>query len=303
LAPQTVARVLGVREQPGQPILTTLLNALKARRLLLVLDNCEHLLDACAHLTDALLRQCPGVHILTTSCEALGIAGELAWRVPSLALPDSQRLPSVDELAQCEAVRLFTERAAFAQPGFGLTSQNAAAVAAICARVDGIPLAIELAAARVRGLPPEQIATRLDERFRLLTGGSRTALPRQQTLRATIDWSYNLLTEAERTLLRRLAVFVGGCTIEAAEAVGAGDGREAAEVLEPLLRLVDKSLVQVDEQGPEARYRLLETVRQYARDRLLDTDEAAFAAAWAAGQALTVDEALAEALAEEGGDG
>jgi predicted ATPase len=271
--PQAVAAAVGVREEPGRPLLATLTDALKPRRLLLVLDNCEHLVDACARLADALLRACPQVHLLATSREALGIAGETPRRVPSLALPDARQPPSAEAVAHSEAVRLFAERAATAAPGFAVTAENAAAVVAICRRLDGIPLALELAAARVRVLPPQQLAARLEDRFRLLTGGSRTAPPRQQTLRATLDWSYALLSEPERALFERLAVFAGGWTLEAAEAVGADPEEEwigAGEVLDLLTRLVDKSLVVVAEAQPggTARYRLLETVRQYGGQRL-----------------------------------
>jgi class 3 adenylate cyclase len=223
LVPQTVAQVLGVREEPGRTITQTLVDYLRPKKLLLLLDNCEHLLTACAQLADTLLRACPDLRILASSREGLNIAGETTYRIPSLSLPPvgaGQSVPSTPEsLSQYEAVRLFIERAQSAQPSFTVTNQNAPAVAQLCYRLDGIPLAIELAAARVRALPVEQIAARLDDRFRLLTGGSRTALPRQQTLRALIDWSYDLLSPEEQTLLRRLSVFAGGWTLEAAEAV------------------------------------------------------------------------------------
>src|SRR5579884_1061615 len=272
LVPQTVASTLGIREEPGQRLLETLQQHLKPKSLLLLLDNCEHLSAACAQLAETLLQACPNLRILASSREALGIAGELAYRVPSLSLPELPRLPSaeaalVPALARCEATRLFVERAALSYPGFALTEQNAPAVAQVCVRLDGIPLAIELAAARIKVLSADQIAARLDDRFRLLTGGSRTALPRQQTLRALIDWSYDLLSEAERTLLRRLSVFAGGWTLEAAEAVC------SADALHLLTSLVDKSLAVYEEQAGEARYRLLETVREYARDRLLESGE------------------------------
>ena len=219
LLPQTVAATLEVREQPGQPLLTTLLTALKARRLLLVLDNCEHLVEACAHLAASLLRACPHLRLLATSREALGMAGETTWRVPSLALPDPAHRPPLDRLPQYDAVRLFLDRAQASRPGFALTPGNAAAVVQLCARLDGIPLALELAAVRVKVLPVEQLAAHLDDSLALLSGGNRTALPRHQTLRAAIDWSYDLLAEPEQVLLRRLAVFAGGFTLEAAEAV------------------------------------------------------------------------------------
>jgi non-specific serine/threonine protein kinase len=259
---------------------------------LLVLDNCEHLIEACAELADDLLHACPGLKILASSREALGVAGETAYRVPSLTLPDPRPAAATPAmLARCEAARLFVERAHAAQPRFALTDSNAPAVAALCRRLDGIPLALELAAARVRVLPVEQILARLDDRFRLLVGGSRTALPRQQTLRALIDWSYDLLPEDERRLLRQLSVFVGGATLEAVEEVGRWDGgrrtdeelvRPSSSVVRPdsdidvldlLTQLINKSLVVVDDDGPTARYRLLETIRQYAREKLLDAGQ------------------------------
>jgi predicted ATPase len=249
-----------------------LVDALKPKKLLLVLDNCEHLLSACAQVADALLRGCPNVQILATSREGLNITGEQTYRVPSLTLPDPRKLPPSERLQEFEAVRLFTDRAALGLPSFILTPANAATVAQVCRRLDGIPLAIELAAARVKALPVEKIAERLDDRFRLLTGGSRTALPRQQTLRALIDWSYDLLSESERSLLRRLSVFTGGWTSEAAEAVCAGEGMEGWEVLDRLTALVEKSLVVYEEHSGEPRYRLLETVRLYSRDRLLEVE-------------------------------
>ncbi|MGH2355976.1 MAG: protein kinase domain-containing protein, partial [Chloroflexota bacterium] len=221
LVPQAVAAALGVRETPGRPVADTLVDTLAPRCLLLVLDNCEHLVAACAALAEALLRACPDLQILATSREALGLLGETTWPVPALSLPAATALPvaRVAEVAEHEAVRLFTERAAASSPGFALTEQNAAAVAEICRRLDGLPLAIELAAARVRALSVQQIAARLDDRFRLLTAGRRAALPHQQTLRASMDWSYELLAEPERQVLRRLAVFAGGWPLEAAEAV------------------------------------------------------------------------------------
>jgi class 3 adenylate cyclase len=205
LIPKAVASAVGIPEQPGRPLTEAVLHYLQPRTPLLLLDNCEHLLEACAQLADALLQACPNLRILATGREPLGITGELTYRVPSLSLPDLKRLPSLETLTQYEAVRLFVERAAFSKPGFRITTSNAAGVAKVTHRLDGIPLAIELAAARVKALPVDVIATRLDDQFRLLTGGSRTGLPRHQTLRATLDWSYNLLSEDERTLLRRLS--------------------------------------------------------------------------------------------------
>ena len=276
LVPQAVADVLGIKEQAEQPIPRTLVDALRSKRLLLVLDNCEHLVAACASLAADLLRNCPGVHVLATSREALNVAGEQSYRVPSLTLPDPKQAPTGESLSQFEAVRLFIERAKAVQPAFAVTDANAPAVAQVCWRLDGIPLALELAAARVRSLAVEEVNARLDQRFRLLTGGFRTALPRQQTLRALIDWSYDLLTGTEKTLLRRLSVFAGGWTLAAAEGVCPAGGMEDWEVLEGLTGLVDKSLVVYGEQaeGGGDRYRLLETVRQYAQERLQESGEA-----------------------------
>jgi non-specific serine/threonine protein kinase len=262
-----------VRDDASRPLLTTLAAALHAQQLLVVLDNCEHLIEACARLVDALVRTCPRVQVLATSREALGIAGETAYRVPSLRLPTGPELP-LDAVRQSEAVRLFTERAAAVQPSFALTSANAQAVVQVCQRLDGIPLALELAAARVRALSADQVAARLDHRFRLLAGGSRTALPRQQTLRATIDWSYELLTEPEQTLFVRLAAFVGGWSLEAAETICAGGGLEREDVLDLLIRLVEKSLVLTVGADSAQRYVLLETLRHYGREKLVTEGEA-----------------------------
>ncbi|HZO32361.1 MAG TPA: LuxR C-terminal-related transcriptional regulator [Chloroflexota bacterium] len=269
LVPGTVASGLGLKEQPGRPILQTVREYVQDRSLLLILDNCEHLVEACAALADDLLRTCPGLQILATSREVLGVAGEIPWRVPSLAVVAEVGDSSIDELRACEAIHLFVERATTFSPSFNLDTSNSHSVVQMCRRLDGVPLAIELAAARVRLLAPEQIAARLDDRFKLLTGGSRAALPRQQTLRATIDWSYDLLSDAERTLLRRLAVFAGGWTLEAAEQMCAVD-----DTLDVLGHLVDKSLVLVDQApGKEARFRMLETIRQYAEERLVEAGE------------------------------
>jgi predicted ATPase/DNA-binding CsgD family transcriptional regulator len=275
LVPQVVASTLGVREAQDRPLTETLSKHLGSRKMLLALDNCEHLVEGCAALADGLLRACPNLRILATSREALGIAGERAWLVPSLSLPDPQDLPPpLEELPHYEAVRLFVERAGAVTSAFELTEDNAPAVAQLCRGLDGMPLAIELAAARVRVLSVEQIASRLKDSFGLLTGGSRTSLPRQHTLRATIDWSYELLSENEQVLFRRLSVFAGGFTLKAAEAVCAGEGLEREEVLDLLTSLVDKSLVLVaQQQGGEARYRLLETVRQYSREKLNEAGE------------------------------
>lgn len=275
LVPQAVAAALGVPEQPGRAVRDTLTDALRPKTLLLILDNCEHLLAACADLAGLLLRAARGVRILATSREPLDVQGETVRRVPSLALPASREGLSAEQLTRYEAARLFVERAVLAQPEFAVTARNAAAVAQIVIRLDGIPLAIELAATRVKVLTVEQIAARLDDRFRLLTGGSRSSLPRHQTLRAAMDWSYELLAPPERTMLRRLAVFVGGWTLEAAESICAGRPITRQQVLDLLTELADKSLVIVEADRDEARYRLAETVRQYALDRLLESREAA----------------------------
>jgi non-specific serine/threonine protein kinase len=290
LVAQSMAGTLGVHQQPGRPLLATLGDYLRSKRLLLVLDNCEHLLDACAELADALLRAAPHLKIMTSSREVLGIAGEVAYRVPPLALPESAEA-SPRMLLRSDCVRLFYERAQAANSAFVLTEQNARAIVEICRRLDGIPLAIELAAARVRLLKVEQIASRLDDRFRLLSGGSRTALPRQQTLQALIDWSWDLLESRDQILLRRLAVFSGGWTLEAAEfictdsspAAPAARPKEepsthtfdSGNVLDLLGELVDKSLVVVLEQEKKTRFDMLQTIRQYALERLVAASEAA----------------------------
>ena len=237
---QNVAQALGVREEAGKLLLQSLTAALKGKGLLLVLDNCEHLLAACAQLVDTLLRASPGVRVLASSREGLGIAGETLYRIPSLSLPDLKQRATPASLTTYEAVRLFVERAMAALPAFAVTNQSAPALDQLCVRLDGIPLAIELAAARVRSLSVEDINSRLDHRFRLLTGGSRTALPRQQTLKALIDWSYDLLSDQEKTLLARLSVFAGGWTLAAAEKVYSGARVEDWEVLDLVSSLVDR---------------------------------------------------------------
>ena len=273
LVPQTVASALGLRE-PARMVTEALVDFLRDRSLLLLMDNCEHVLAASAGLCALLLRSCPHLRVMATSRETLGVGGELTYRVPPLSLPDPQQPPSPDTVNQYAAIRLLVERAVVHQPAFKVTTSNVIAIAEICRRLDGIPLAIELAAARVKVLSVEQIAARLNDRFRLLTGGARTDLPHHQTLRAAMDWSYDLLSDEERTLLRRLGVFVGGLTLEAAEGVCTGDGIDAAGVLDLLSRLVDKSLLVVDDASDGAvRYRLLETVRQYALDRLGESGE------------------------------
>jgi predicted ATPase/class 3 adenylate cyclase len=251
----SLAQVFGLQEHPFSTLVTLLMDYLRDKKILLILDNCEHLIEACARLADDLLHQCAGLKILASSREAVGIAGEVIYHTPSLA--DS------------ESMQLFTERALAANPNFHLTENNTRFVAQTCSRLDGIPLAIELAAARAKLLSPEQIALRLDDRFRLLVGGSRTALPRQQTLRALIDWSYDLLSEEEKRLFRTASVFVGGWALDALEAVA-----EDPNTLEHLEQLVNKSLVITAERENEMRYFMLETIRQYAREKLFDAKEA-----------------------------
>ena len=275
LVPKTVASALDVPEQPGRDMIETLVDALRLKNLLLVLDNCEHLRTVCGDLGVAVLRACPEVRLLVTSQEGLRVPGETLWRVPSLSLPDARHLRLPEDLAEYEAVRLFVERAMAVAPGFIVTTENAHAVAQVCRRLDGIPLAIELAAARVKVLAVEQIASRLDDRFRLLSEGSRMVLPRQQTLLATMDWCYGLLSGSEQALLQRLSVFAGGWSFEAAEAVCAGGEVGASDILDLLTQLVDKSLVMTETHGAEARYRLLETVRQYGDEKLQSAGEAA----------------------------
>ena len=259
LVAQQVAVGMHVPERVGTATLELLIDAVGGDRVLLVLDNCEHIVDAAAGLAEAMLRACPRLSILATSRAALGVASETAWLVPPLACG--------------EAVQLFVERAQSTQPSFALTDGNAPSLSEICRRLDGIPLAIELAAARVRVLSPEQIARRLDDAFRLLTAGSRTALPRHRTLRATMEWSFNLLGEREQTLLRRLSVFSGSFTLDAAEVVCAGGTLEADDILDGVAALVDKSLVVMEAGDGVARYRLLETVRQYGLERLTEAGE------------------------------
>ena len=253
-------------------VLGALEDFLRDKSLLIILDNCEHLLEACAQVAHEFLQLGPQIRILATSREGLGVSREVIHRVPSLTIPEP-REDVPDTLLMCEAVRLFVERAVAVGPGFTLTRQNGVAVSQIVRRLDGIPLAIELAASRVKGLPVQQIMARLDDRFRLLTGGSRTALPRQRTLQAAIDWSYQVLSESEALLFNKLSVFRGGFTIEAVEQVGAGADEDSSDVLDILLQLVDKSLVLAPQPGPEgtARYGLLETLRQYGGERLVES--------------------------------
>jgi predicted ATPase/DNA-binding CsgD family transcriptional regulator len=296
LVAQQVASSLGLRDESRRPTLETLTFFLRDRHLLLVLDNCEHLLEACGRLADTLLRACPGLRILASSREPLGIAGEAVFSVPSLSFPDPDHLPPIDRLTDYMAVSLFIDRARLVLPDYQVTASNAISLARICQRLDGIPLALEMAAARLNIFTAEHLADRLDDVFHLLTGGSRSALPRQQTLRATVDWSYKLLSEPERLLFQRLSVFAGGCTLEAAEAVCAdparGGGLEVrqailaqlpaalpglllgAEILEVLASLVAKSMVIANRRpGVDARYHLLEFTRQYAREKLQDAGD------------------------------
>jgi len=271
---QSIAGVLGLKEERNKALAQTVVEHLSGRQVLLILDNAEHLLAGCAQLATAVLRQCPQAVLLVTSREALRVDGELTYRVPSLPAPNPGENSTPELVSQYESARLFIERAQFHSPRFVVTAQNAPALAAICSRLDGIPLALELAAGRVRSMSVEEVNQRLDQTFRLLTGGSRTALPRQQTLRALIDWSYDLLNPAEQSLLWRVAVFAGGWTLEAAERVCSGEGVDEAAVLDLLTSLADKSLLQSEERDGATRYRLLETVRQYARDRMLESGQA-----------------------------
>ena len=271
LVPQVVASTLGVKEEAGRPLVDALAKHLGDRQMLLVLDNCEHLIDACAALVAQLLRTSAQLTILASSRERLRVAGETVFPVPILPVPDPTHSTAPAELQQFESVRLFVERATAAHPSFAVTPHNARAVATLCHRLDGIPLALELAAARIRAISVENIAARLDDRFRLLSRGDPTALPRQRTLRALIDWSYELLEEDERAFFRRISVFAGGFMLDAALQVGAGTEFDPLDVLDLVTRLVEKSLVAADAEG--ARYRLLETVRQYATERLNETSE------------------------------
>jgi predicted ATPase len=282
---QTVASTLSVREHSGGSLMDILVNHLSAREILLVLDNCEHLITACAEFAEAILQKCPHLKILATSREVLGIIGEVSGAVPPLLMPDQQpwKNPASGQQAvqyyeDFESVKLFVARAKTVYPAFRLTAENGAWVAEVCRRLDGMPLAIELAAARVRDLAVQQIAQRLDERFRFLTAGSRTAPPRQQTLRATLDWSYALLSEKEQKILQRLSVCVGSMTLETAEFLCTAAGVQTSEVGDALFHLVSKSLVIADkpEEGKARflpRYRLLETIRQYALEKLAASGE------------------------------
>jgi len=267
-----VARVLNVRESPNSPLLDTLIAYLERRRQLLILDNCEHVIDEVRRVVTAILRGSAEATVLATSRESLNVGGERVYRLPSLAVPPPNHAVSAEPAMRYGAVALFGERAQAADPHFSVTDDNAAFVSEIAARLDGIPLAIELAAARIKVLSPQQLATRLNERFRLLTGGDRSALPRHQTMRALIDWSFDLLSEQERALFARLSIFAGGFTLDSAAAVCGGDELDEIAVLELLSSLVDKSLVQADPEG-DGRYRLLESTRQYGREKLIEKGE------------------------------
>jgi len=274
LVPKAVAETLKVPERPAEPLADTLAEVLRDRELLLILDNCEHLLEAVARLVDKLLDSCSHLRIMATSREAIGVEGEMRWVVPPLSVPEPQGTPSSEELDAYESVRLFLERARGRNPSFSLSSQNAPAVAEICLTLEGIPLAIELAAARVGTLSIEQISQRLEDSLKLLTGGSKTQMAKQRTLRRALDWSFELLSEEEMELFGRLSVFAGGWTLEASEAVGAGGDVEEGEVLDLLSELVDKSLVVARErQESGVRYRMLEPIRQYAREKLEEGGE------------------------------
>ncbi|MBW3588796.1 MAG: tetratricopeptide repeat protein [Actinobacteria bacterium] len=288
LVPSGIASELGLKAEGGSAVESTLAASSAARPenlvqrlkdyihwrdMLLLVDNCEHLISDVAEILESLLRACPNLRVLTTTREPLGISGEATYRVPSLSVPNPKNTLSTEELSEFEAVRLFLDRAALVKNDFEIDAQNGPAVAQICRRLDGIPLAIELAAARVKALSPEQIAARLDDQFRLLTGGSRTSLERQQTLRAAVDWSYRLLSESERTLLRRLSAFAGEFSLDAAEKVCADASLSEHDVLDLVAQLLDKSLVMMQAEVGEPRYSQLETIRQYAREKLLESGE------------------------------
>ncbi len=275
LVPNAIAKSLGVHENAHQPLNETLAHFLHSRHLLLILDNCEHLIEPCAQIIHFLGERCSRLTILATSRESLNVTGEQIWQIPTLSLPDSQKITLIDLLLGYEGIRLFVERARSADSNFTLTEQNASFVTRICSRLDGIPLAIELAAARTKLLTPEQIAARLDDRFHLLTNGSRIAPPRHQTLQAVMDWSYELLNEKEQRLFRSLAVFSGSWDLDATETICSANGHlEKNEILDLLSNLVDKSLVirEGDQKG-RTRYRMLETIRQYALEELFRSGE------------------------------
>jgi len=274
LLEQTVGSACGAREERQRPILEVLVERLRPQRILLILDGCEHLVDPCAALVGSLLRSCPSLTVLVTSREPLGLPGEVIWRTPSLTVPPAADSERPELLLQSEAVRLFVERARLIWPALDLDRSTSPAVAQICTRLEGIPLAIELAAGLARVLTFEDILARLHDRFRLLTGGSRTAVARHQTLRAAVDWSYGLLSTEERELLARLSVFAGGFDLPSTEAVASGESIDAGAMVPLLLRLVDKSLVVADHvETQRARYRMLDTIREYALEKLQQSDE------------------------------
>ncbi|MBK8550390.1 MAG: adenylate/guanylate cyclase domain-containing protein [Ignavibacteria bacterium] len=269
---QTLMSSLGIKEETGKSLEETLTGYLKDKEILIILDNCEHLINECSGLAEKLIRNCPSLKIIATSREALNCVGEQTYILPSLSIPDASVNNTAEKITNYESVRLFIERALSVNQNFRVNNKNATALAEICRRLDGIPLAIELAAARIRVLSVEKINERLDDRFNLLSGGKRTALPRQQTLRALIDWSYDLLTEEEKVLWRRLSVFSGGWTLEAAEEICSDDNFKKGEILDLLSQLADKSIIIFDEENN--RYRILETLKQYGEDKLNKTQEA-----------------------------
>jgi predicted ATPase len=281
LIPDKIASTLNVNKHSKETSLDSLTAFLSKRKMLLILDNCEHIVAACAKITESLLQKSLQLHILTTSRELLGIPSEVTWVVPPLKLPDlgSSRKPAnqgiiLKQVQASESVQLFIERAASKIPDFTLTVDNCKSVAEICNRLDGMPLAIELAAAQLRSLSVQEVAQRLDQRFQFLTGGSRNAPSRQRTLLAVMDWSYALLTTKEQTLLRRLSIFAGGASLESAETICIGEKIEEIDVLDTLSHLVDKSLVTANRfEGSETRYRLLETIREYELEKLAESQE------------------------------
>ena len=270
---QMVASTLGIREQTEQPLLTTIIMRFQSKRLLLLFDNCEHVLTTCVPLVASLLQACPSMHLLATSRERLKVAGETVWYVSPLSCPSLSTSLSLEQVQNAEAVQLFYDRASSVEPHFKITAQNASTIAWICHHLDGIPLALELAATRVHMFSVQQLAERLDERFRILTDGSRTASPRQQTLRATLDWGYELLSMVEQTVFQRLSVFVGSWTLEAAENICADEHMGVYDVLDVLSQLVNKSLVIAEEYEEEVRYRFLETIQQYALQHLKESKD------------------------------
>jgi predicted ATPase/DNA-binding XRE family transcriptional regulator len=273
LVPQTIHNTMGLVEYKGLTILQALQEYLRERKVLLILDNCEHIIETCAVLSNDLLSHTINLKILASSREALSVQGEFSWRVPSLALPDTKHLPELEKLSQYEAVRLFIERADLANPKFEVNDLNAPTLAQVCARLDGIPLAVELAAAKLKVLNVEEIHARLDDRFNLLTNGARTVLPRHQTLRATIDWSYNLLSENEKIMFLRLVVFTHGFSLEAAESICVGDSIKKENIIELITSLTQKSLINTEQLQRGIRYRFLETIRQYGQEKFFATGE------------------------------